>query len=206
MNVIDTVKSALLNSQKDPDLNDHYTIGKGTIPSAFVPTLSPTVNALVAAHAVKVDYQKDRSPEYHGADDTIHMLPPEAFADDNAYTLAFAHELSHWTGKHDRLGRMLPEGLYNWQQGAEEMTAQLGAALLLEKDGLYDTDAEKYTADYVRSWATVAYLERPKLRDEDALVAMLFGPPDLPMADQVKAFDKAAADAQEAVAFLLSAL
>lgn len=203
MNVIDTVKQQFLSLPPYAPATDHYNPAKWQPHAAFVPTVSPTVNALVAT-GIKVDYTPVPNPRYDGETDSIHMLPPEAFESAEHYAFALAHELVHWTGKHARTGRMAPEGMYGWQEGVEEMTAQLGAALLMDRDALFSDALQEYTATYVASWSREGYTERPK--DADSLQALLFGLPSIPKEDRVKAFDKAAADAQEAVAFLLSAL
>jgi antirestriction protein ArdC len=203
MSVIDKLRTTYLLAVVADDEPEHYiapALGE-RFPDALVPTLSPTVNAILATGKVDArhgrgypSYDGSAAPGYNNVDDAIVMFLPQHFDNAAWYTMAFAHELVHWSGHRSRTGRMRPEGLYRWQNGVEEMTAQLGAAIIMEEDGLLSSEMEDYSAKYVGAYSETGYLREPPPR-------YIFGM-ELDKAARERAFDKAAQQAQDAVAYL----
>lgn len=203
MSIIDKLRATFLLAVVADNESDHYTAPKigERFPSALAPTLSPTVNAILASGRVKAkhgqgypSYDGTAAPGYNSSDDAIIMFLPQHFDDAAWYTMAFAHELVHWSGHHSRTGRMRPEGLYRWQNGVEEMTAQLGAAIIMEQDGLLSPEIVDYSAKYASAFSEEGYLRDPG-------PMYIFGK-ELDRAARERAFDKAAQQAYDAVTYL----
>lgn len=56
---------------------------------------------------------------------------PEAFTDAESYAATKAHELTHWTAQPSRLDRVLGKRFGDDAYAAEELIAEMGAAVLL---------------------------------------------------------------------------
>ena len=67
---------------------------------------------------------------YEPIPDRITMPPPALFDGYDHYYAALAHELSHWTGHDLRLGRYLKNRFGSDSYAAEELVAELSAAIL----------------------------------------------------------------------------
>lgn len=93
-------------------------------------------------------------PAYRPATDEILIPDAKAFTSMAAYYSTLQHELIHSTGHPDRLNR---PGVADFdafgteQYGAEEMVAELGAAMLAARCGIFD-DTLEMTAAYIGGW------------------------------------------------------
>lgn len=67
---------------------------------------------------------------------------------DHFYNVAF-HELTHWTGHKERLGRDLKNRFGSRDYAAEELVAELGAAFLCAEFGF---DGDVRNAGYIATW------------------------------------------------------
>lgn len=113
-----------------------------------------------------IDRLLDRLPEppavswgcnqalYRPGSDTIEMPPPERFHTDTGLCSVFLHELAHATGHHSRLNRfdnsVQPDRLHDY--AAEELVAELSAAMLLAHHGLTPAEQNRNAAAYIAGW------------------------------------------------------
>lgn len=97
---------------------------------------------------------------------------------DEAYYATAFHELTHWSGAHDRLDRQFGKRFGDKGYAQEELTAELGSAFLCVKSGVTPTAREDH-AQYLASWQQV-------------------------LKDDPKAFTRAASAAQKASDFILT--
>jgi antirestriction protein ArdC len=82
------------------------------------------------------------------------MPPFEAFKEPLFYYSVLSHEATHWTGAKCRLDRDLSGRFGSESYAAEELIAELGAAMLCAELGL-PTDPREDHAPYVASWLKV---------------------------------------------------
>jgi len=90
---------------------------------------------------------------YRPATDTIHLPALEAFDTAAHYYGTRAHETVHWTGHHSRLARDLSGRFGTDSYAAEELVAELGAAMWCAQAGLSAvtrTDHAAYLAGWLR--------------------------------------------------------
>ena len=92
---------------------------------------------------------------YNCGSDRIQMPAFGDFVSGNAFFATLAHEAVHSTGHRDRLNR---ETLHRYGESreiraAEEMIAEIGAAMLCAQLGMEPTEREDHAA-YVSSWLT----------------------------------------------------
>lgn len=84
--------------------------------------------------------------------DRVHMPRPEQFESAEAYKRIEFHELTHWTGHKSRLDRDLSGRFGSDAYAAEELIAEIGAAMVGAHYGLA---AMLRHAAYVESWLKV---------------------------------------------------
>jgi antirestriction protein ArdC len=208
MSVIDKLRTTFLMAHEEEARNEYTYVFPADIPSELVPSLSAVANALFTGGKVNWRYGKamgEDSPGYNAGEDRIYLFTPMQYPDALHYTNTLLHELVHWSGHPLRLGRFTQDargiGHEMWEEGTEEMTAQLGAALLLEQEGLFSPSMEEHTARYVKGWATQSFDHRPECDDAEDFARVLFGE-TASETTMHKTFDKAAQQAQAAVAYL----
>ena len=83
--------------------------------------------------------------------DRITMPPAALFNSYHHYYATLAHELSHWTGHGSRLGRDLKNRFGNESYAAEELVAELSAAILGAELGLPVAHLDHH-ASYIAHW------------------------------------------------------
>ena len=115
---------------------------------------------------------------YEPALDRITMPPAALFDGYDHYYSTMAHELSHWTGHASRLARDLKNRFGSKAYAAEELVAELSAAILGTELGLPVAHLDSH-ASYIAHWLEL-------LRSDD------------------RAILTAAAKAEEAAAYLLA--
>ena len=91
---------------------------------------------------------------YRPGSDTIEMPPPQRFATEAGLQGTFLHELAHATGHHSRLARFEPYSSRDDIHGyaAEELVAELSAAMLLAHHGLTPPEQNHNAAAYIAGW------------------------------------------------------
>lgn len=100
----------------------------------------------------KIDYWGNRC-FYSPQTDTITMVPPERFKDENSFHATLFHELSHWTGHESRLNRLSadPE-TFQKNYGHEELVAELSATFCCQALGV---DSIQPAAEYIGAWIKI---------------------------------------------------
>jgi antirestriction protein ArdC len=88
---------------------------------------------------------------YEPAADRITMPPSELFNAYEHYYATLAHELSHWTGHSSRLDRNLKNRFGTEAYAAEELVAELSAAILGAELGLPVAHLDHH-ASYIAAW------------------------------------------------------
>src|SRR5690606_24776621 len=91
---------------------------------------------------------------YSPATDTIHMPPLEAFVSAEQETATRLHELVHFTGHSSRLDRLQDYAADLRARSREELTAEIGSAMLGAMVGLPPDHLEDHAA-YCASWLNV---------------------------------------------------
>ena len=122
---------------------------------------------------------------YEPKEDRIQLPERELFADAGSYYSTALHELTHWTGHPERLGRQLGRRFGERAYAMEELIAEIGSAFLCAACRI---DGRLQHAAYVADWIQV--LERDKRavfaaaamaqRAADYLEAKLSAPPAVP--------------------------
>lgn len=91
--------------------------------------------------------------------DQILMPAIDRFTSPEAYCATALHELVHWTGHPDRLGRAFGRRFGDAAYAFEELVAELGSAFVLGHIGLVDTTIEGHAA-YLDAWLQVLRNDR----------------------------------------------
>ncbi|WP_444813235.1 ArdC family protein [Variovorax saccharolyticus] len=91
--------------------------------------------------------------------DRILMPDIDRFTSPEAYCATALHELVHWTGHPDRLGRAFGQRFGDAAYAFEELVAELGSAFVLGHIGLVDATIEGHAA-YLDAWLQVLRHDR----------------------------------------------
>ena len=86
---------------------------------------------------------------YSPSRDAICLPDPDRFVSQEHYEATMLHELTHWTGHKDRLGRDFSGRFGTKAYAAEELVAELGAAFLCAHLGV---NGQLRHADYIKTW------------------------------------------------------
>jgi len=89
---------------------------------------------------------------YLSALDRVSMPIRHAFTSSEAYYGTLFHELIHSTGHKSRLNREMSGGKYSKAYAREELTAEMGSALLLGAAGILENPLVENSAAYLRGW------------------------------------------------------
>jgi antirestriction protein ArdC len=89
---------------------------------------------------------------YSTVNDWIYLPPQRLFADAESYYSTALHELTHWTGHTDRLGRKLGNRFGSDAYAMEELIAELGSAFLCAHCHI---DGHLQHAAYIENWLEV---------------------------------------------------
>jgi antirestriction protein ArdC len=89
---------------------------------------------------------------YSTVNDWIYLPPQHLFADAESYYSTALHELTHWTGHTDRLGRKLGNRFGSDAYAMEELIAELGSAFLCAQCRI---DGHLQHAAYIGNWLEV---------------------------------------------------
>lgn len=96
---------------------------------------------------------------YVPALDEIRLPWPKRFTSAEAYCATTLHELVHWTGHPDRLGRAFGRRFGDDAYAFEELVAELGSAFAMGHCGLVNASIEGHVA-YLDSWLQVLRNDR----------------------------------------------
>ena len=142
----------VFNACQIEGLPDRYFPAPPSIPAE--PTARDTdLDAFFSALPARIRHQGCES--YYRSDaDEITMPDPSLSRDRDHYRATLAHELSHWTGHTSRLARSLGTRFGSAAYAAEELIAELSAAMLGAELGLPVTHLDHH-ASYVASWLKI---------------------------------------------------
>lgn len=99
---------------------------------------------------------------YSPANDTINMPPLGLFGKPEHYYATLAHEHVHWTGHASRLDRNMSHRFGSHGYAAEELVAELGAAMWCAQNGLVSVTRRDHVA-YLQHWVKLLEDERNAL-------------------------------------------
>lgn len=106
--------------------------------------------ALMAATGAKIEFGGDNA-YYQPSADKVRLPVREAFKSvDGFYGTAF-HELGHWTGHESRLARSFSGRFGDSAYAAEELVAELTAAMICASQGFASIEREDHAA-YLAHW------------------------------------------------------
>jgi len=91
-------------------------------------------------------------PAFVPALDVVMMPPPTSFTCLEAYAATFAHEAAHWTGHSSRLNRLTFKRWGDDEYAAEELVAEISAALTCAWFGLPPERRRDNHARYIKHW------------------------------------------------------
>lgn len=106
-----------------------------------------------AAVGASVIHGGDRA-YYQPATDEIHVPELARFEKAASYYATLAHEHAHWTGHADRLARDLTGRFGDESYGAEELVAELAAAMWCAQHGISAVTRPDHAA-YLASWLRI---------------------------------------------------
>lgn len=109
--------------------------------------------AFIANTGAEITYGHNHAA-YQPARDRIELPDPEQFTDTEAYYSTTCHELTHWTGHHSRLGRDLTGRFGDDAYAAEELVAELGAAIACASLGITNSPRDDH-ASYLAHWLKI---------------------------------------------------
>lgn len=89
---------------------------------------------------------------YNPRTDTVRMPPRQRFESSAAYYSVLFHELTHSTGHRSRLDRGLCTDFGSDSYSREELTAEIGAAMLCGAAGIDSETTVQRSVAYLRSW------------------------------------------------------
>jgi len=121
-------------------------------PTEFVPEYFDLVLAAVPATIAA------GMPAYHPKMDRVTMPPREAFDSSTDYQSTLAHELVHWSGHESRLARTYGKRFGDEAYAVEELTAELGAAMICGAHGVRPSARADHAA-YLSHWIAVLRAE-----------------------------------------------
>lgn len=120
------------------------------------------VERMVAATGATIEHRKQNRAYYSHATDIITVPVVEQFETQQGYYGTLLHELTHWTGHETRLGRDAKNVFGSAKYAAEELVAEMGAAMLAAQYGVEIEPHVEHVA-YLQSWVEVIRSEKMAL-------------------------------------------
>jgi len=111
------------------------------------------VQHLLDVHQPKVVFDDAHSPAYVPMNDTIFMPSIHCFKSPEAYAATLIHELAHWSGHKDRMGRNLIGSKWSQEYAYEELVAEMTSAILCAEAGI--AYALECHASYIAHWISL---------------------------------------------------
>ena len=146
----------VFNAAQCDGLPDDVAIIPPPLPEGLI---LPEVEALIRASGADLRLGGDRA-FYSPALDYIQVPRPEAYFEPINWHRTALHELGHWSGAPNRLGRDLSGGYGSKCYAREELVAEMTAAFTCATLGITPTVRH---ADYIGSWLEV-------LREDDRAI------------------------------------
>ena len=117
---------------------------------SLMPSLLPAADSFFASLDLQIVHGGDRS-FYDLKADRIRLPHVDQFQSAEAYAAVLAHEVVHWSGAGNRLNRQLSVRFGTEAYAAEELIAELGAAFLCARLGMFSEPRPDHAA-YISSW------------------------------------------------------
>lgn len=138
----------VFNFEQCDGLPDHCRVQSQPLPERQI---VPQAEALAAATLADIRHGGDHA-FYQPSRDAIHLPPQPAFIDQINYYRTLFHELGHWTGHVNRLGRDLTGPFGSKLYACEELIAEMTAAFVCASLSIRPTVRH---ADYIGHWLNV---------------------------------------------------
>ena len=113
------------------------------------------INGYLDRTGVKMTEKLGSRAFYSPASDSVTVPEKAQFANQNEWYSTVFHELTHSTGHSDRLNRLKNTKFGSPEYSKEELTAEIGAAALMNLCELEQPETFTNTAAYIDSWLTV---------------------------------------------------
>ena len=119
-------------------------------------TAESIINSYVQQSGVKLVHERANKACYQPSFDRVSLPAMEQFVDTAEYYSTAYHELVHSTGHKSRLDRLEQTAFFGSEAySKEELTAEIGAAALLNQTGLETSASFRNSAAYLQSWLKV---------------------------------------------------
>ena len=138
----------IFNAEQCHGLPDGIAI---TAPPVATGMILPHAEDLIRATGADVRIGGDRA-YYDVQRDNIRLPPPQAYFEPINWHRTALHELAHWAGASERLGRDLSGSFGSKKYAQEELVAEMAAAFTCASLGIVPTVRH---ADYIGSWLDV---------------------------------------------------
>ena len=133
------------------DQVDGYTSYSDSVNSSFVDMPETVADQFAASAGAAVTNADPSGAFYVPSRDFINMPKQCQFDSPEAYSATLLHELTHWTGHKSRLDRNFKTGHGTKDYAAEELVAELGAAMLCGSLGISPEPRADH-AKYLNNW------------------------------------------------------
>lgn len=111
------------------------------------------INHYTAREGLTIQHQRGNEAFYSPLRDCIVLPLIEQFPDIEEYYSTAFHEMTHSTGHRSRLNRLKTTAHFgNEDYSKEELTAEIGAAALVNYTGIETKKSLKNSAAYIQSW------------------------------------------------------
>ena len=119
-------------------------------------TADTIISGYLNRSGVKLDHRQGDEAFYSPIPDRVVVPLREQFHDKAEYYSTVFHELAHSTGHASRLNRLTGRAFFgNEEYSKEELTAEIGAAALLNHCGIETKRSFRNSAAYIQSWLNV---------------------------------------------------
>ena len=124
------------------------------------PTPIPAADEIIDHYSqrehIKIHHQLGDEAYYSPSKDCIVLPLVEQFRSVGEFYSTAFHEITHSTGHRTRLNRLKATAHFgNAEYSKEELTAEIGAAALLNYAGIETNDTFRNNAAYIQNWLTV---------------------------------------------------
>jgi antirestriction protein ArdC len=140
----------VFNTDQCDGLPEGIATGAPPVPEGLI---LPQAETLIEATRVDLRIGGDRAC-YDVAGDYVRMPPPQAYFEPVNWHRTALHELGHWSGAAQRLGRDLSGGFGSKKYAREELVAEMASAFVCASLGIVPTVRH---SDYIGSWLEVLY-------------------------------------------------
>jgi antirestriction protein ArdC len=138
----------VFNTDQCDGLPEGIATGAPPVPEGLI---LPQAGALIEATRVDLRIGGDRA-YYDVAGDYIRVPPPQTYFEPVNWHRTALHELGHWSGAAQRLGRDLSGGFGSKKYAQEELVAEMASAFVCASLGIVPTVRH---SDYIGSWLEV---------------------------------------------------